>query len=170
MTNAVRATLIAAAIAALSAAALVALAQPARAAGSTEIRFVEPQQFSDAGRSQVERERALASLAAHLEQLGKRLPDGQRLRIEVLDVNLAGEQVLRRGTEVRVLRDAADSPQMRLRWALLQGERTLKSGEERLSDLGYMRGRTVALSSEGDLPYEKRMLTAWFKGEFEGAR
>ena len=170
MTNAVRTTLIAAALALLSAAALIALAQPVRAAGSAEVRFVEPQNFRDAGRSALERERALASLGAHLEQLAQRLPDGQRLRIEVLDVDLAGEQIPRRGYDVRVLRGGADWPQLHLRWALVQGERTLKSGEERLADLGYMQGRPGLNGSEGDLPHEKRMLTTWFRGEFEGGR
>ncbi len=170
MSQALRTTLFAAIVALLSAAALVALARPARAAGLAEVRFVEPERFSDAGRTPFDREQALASIGAHLNQLAQRLPDGQRLRIDVLDVDLAGEQVLRRGSEVRVLRGGADWPQIRLRWTLERGGVALKSGEDRLSDLGYLSGRTAPSSSEGDFPHEKRLLTQWFRAQFEGER
>ena len=170
MSQALRTTLIAAAVALLSATVLIVLARPAHAAGSAEVRFVEPERFSDAGRSAYDRERALASLAAHLQELARRLPDGQRLKIEVLDVGLAGEQELRRGHDVRILRGAADSPHIHLRWTLEQGGGTLKSGQERLGDLGYLLGRIGVASGDGDLPYEKRMLTQWFRAQFEGGR
>jgi len=170
MSNAIRTTLLATALALLSATVLVVLASPARAAGTAEVRFVEPERFTDAGRGAQDREQALAVLAAHLQQLAQRLPDGQRLRVEVLDVDLAGEQRLRLGHEVRVLRGAADWPQIRLRWTLEQGGSTLKSGEERLSDLGYLSHRATAGASEGGWPHEKRLLTQWFRGQFEGGR
>lgn len=170
MSQAIRTTLVAAIVALLSAAALVALAGPARAAGSAEVRFVEPDRFSDAGRNPFDRAQMLVSLTAHLGQLAQRLPDRQRLRIEVLDIDLAGEQVLRHGSDVRVMRGGADWPQIRLRWTLEQGGVALKSGEDRLSDLGYLSGRAAASSSEGDFPHEKRLLTQWFRAQFEGAR
>lgn len=169
MTNALRTTLLAAAVALLSAAALVAMARPAQAAGTAEIRYVEPERFSDAGRSPFDREQALAALTAHLNQLALRLPDGQRLRVEVLDVDLAGEPILRQGTDVRVMRGAADWPQIRLRWTLEQGGATIRSGEDRLSDLGYLTGRAGPASSEGAFPHEKRLLTQWFRARVEGA-
>lgn len=170
MSQALRTTLFASVAALLSAAALVALARAAHAAGTAEVRFVEPERFSDAGRNPFDREQALAALTTHFNQLAQRLPDGQRLRVEVLDLDLAGEQILRRGSEVRVMRGAADWPQMRLRWTLEQGGTTLKSGEDRLSDLAYLSGRAAPASSEGAFPHEKRLLTQWFRAQFEGAR
>lgn len=170
MSQALRTTLFAAVVALLSAAALVAMARPAHAAGTADVRFVEPERFSDAGRSAFDREQVLASLGTHLTQLAQRLPDGQRLRIEVLDLDLAGESILRHGTDVRVLRGGADWPQIRLRWTLEQGGVALKSGEDRLSDLGYLSGRASHASSEGAFPHERRLLTQWFRAQFEGAR
>ena len=168
MSHALRTTLIAAAVALLSATVLIVMARPAHAAGSAEVRFVEPERFSDAGRPPVERDRTLASLTAHLQQLARGLPDGQRLKIEVLDVDLAGEQVLRRGQDVRVLRGTVDSPSIELRWSLEQGGSTVKSGKERLTDLGYLTGgRAYKANAYGDLPYEKRMLSEWFRAQFE---
>ena len=170
MPQSVRTALFAVGIALLSAFLLVALARPAHATGSAEVRFVEPERFSDAGRSPHERELALASLSAHLQQLAQRLPAGQRLHIDILDIDLAGEQILRRGNDIRVLRGGADWPRIHMRWTLEQGGSTLKSGQERLSELGYLQGRIGNAASDGDLPYEKRMLTQWFRSQFESGR
>ncbi|MBL8287897.1 MAG: DUF3016 domain-containing protein [Rubrivivax sp.] len=162
--------LLATALALLSAAALVALAKPARAAGTAEVRFVEPEKFTDAGRTSHERERALAALAGHVQQLAQRLPEGQRLRVQFTDVDLAGSERMRGATELRVLRGGADWPKLALRWTLEQGGSAVKSGEQRLSDLGYLFGSRPATPAEGDLPYEKRLLNDWFARQFEGAR
>ena len=170
MMHPVRTTLLATALALLAAAALIALARPAYAAGSADVRFVEPERFSDAGRNPADRERALAALGEHLKSLAARLPDGQRLKVEVTDVDLAGEEVMRAGRELRVLRGAADIPRIQLRWTLEQGSSALKSGEERLTDLGYISARLPLARMQGDLPYERYLLTEWFRAQFEGGR
>ena len=66
------------------------------------------ERFTDVGFATIDRERTLQSLTQHFEALGRRLPDGQTLRVEVLDVNLAGEVWPRGPSEVRVLRGRAD--------------------------------------------------------------
>jgi hypothetical protein len=171
MSPALRTTLVAAGLALLSAALLVALARPAHAAGQADVRFVEPDQFADIGRGTFERERTLASLAAHFKDLARQLPDGQTLKVEVLDVDLAGELELRRGREFRVLRGTADVPRIRLRWSVAQGGATLKQGEGRLADLGYLLSRPgMPAASEGDLPHEKRLLTRWFQEQVAAPR
>lgn len=168
MSQAVRATLVAALVALLSAAALVAMARPAHAAGSVDVRFVDPDRYRDAGLLAADRERTLASLAAHLRRLAQRLPDGQQLRVEVLDVDLAGERAVRPGTEVRVLRGGADVPRLHLKWTLEQAGAVIKSGEDRLRDLDYLSGSPVTPAGDEDLPYEKRLLTRWFEARIEG--
>jgi hypothetical protein len=113
-----------------------------------------------------DRDSNLRELQRHLEQLGQRLPAGQTLAIEVLDVDLAGEVWPRVGTEVRIVRGRLDWPQIELRYTLSEGGRTVASGEERVSDPSYLfGGRTV--HTLGALPYEKRMLSAWFRERFE---
>jgi hypothetical protein len=170
MSHSVRTLLLAAAVALLSAALLVVMARPAHAAGSAEVRFVQPERFADIGRYANDRERALAALTAHVQQLAQRLPDGQRLRLEVTDVDLAGEQTIGRAYDVRVLRGTADWPRIEMRWSLEQGGQTLKSGEERLTDLGYPLMRGATTSEREELPYEKRLLTKWFDAQFGAAR
>jgi Protein of unknown function (DUF3016) len=77
---------------ALVVAALALLAAgAAQAVGRVEVRYVQPERFSDAGFGAVERERTLKVLSQHFDRLAQRLPDGQLLQVEVTDVDLAGE-------------------------------------------------------------------------------
>ncbi|MCL4696193.1 MAG: DUF3016 domain-containing protein [Burkholderiaceae bacterium] len=166
MNRALRTALAATLLAVVSAAVLVALARQAHAAGSADVRFVEPERYRDAGLLAPDRERTLATLAAHLKQLAQRLPDGRQLRIDVLDVDLAGDRSPRPGTDVRVLRGGADVPRLHLKWTLEEGGRTIKSGEDRFTDLGYLTQAPHRAAASGDLPYEKRLLTRWFDERF----
>lgn len=151
-------------LAALAAAFLgLTVGLPAHAAGKVEVSYVQPDQFRDAGRAVIDRERTMGALTQHLQRLAKRLPDGQTLRLEVTDIDLAGEiQPSRRLIDLRVLRGGADWPRMSLRYTLLEGSRTLKSGEARLSDPAYLFSIRRAPVIDSDLVYEKRMLEAWF--------
>ena len=137
----------------------------AQAGGSVEVQWLKPDTYTDAGRSVVDRERVMRSLGEHLQRLGKQLPDGQLLKIDVTDLNLAGAIEPFRWHELRVLRGRADWPQMSLRYTLGAAGRTLKSGDAQLQDMGYLQ-RT----QPEDLGYEKRMIDQWFKAEFSGLR
>jgi hypothetical protein len=150
----------------LAAAAWLWAPAPAQAAGTVEVRFVEPERFTDIGFQTLDRERDLQEIAAHLHKLGQRLPEGQTLRIEVLDVDLAGHVWPRGIGELRILRGRADWPAISLRWTLQQGGETLASGEERITDMNYLTGIPPSVRL-GALPYEKRMLARWFGERFE---
>jgi len=149
---------------ALLAVAVFSTASAGAAAGSAQVSFVEPEKFTDVGFSTVDRERTLQLLTQHFDTLGKRLPEGQTLRVEVLDVDLAGEVWPRGPQEVRVLRGRADWPQLTLRYAVLDGKLTLKAGEARLIDMAYFFDQQ-RLPPHSDLPFEKRMLDRWFRQE-----
>ena len=137
----------------------------AHAAGSVEVQWLKPADYSDAGRSSVDRERVMRSLGDHLQTLGKQLPDGQVLRLEVTDIDLAGEVQPFGWHDLRVLRGRADWPRMSLRYTLTADGRTLKSGDARLNDMGYLFGGSLG-KRQDDLGHEKRMLDQWFKTEF----
>lgn len=143
-------------------------AAPARAAGPVEVTYTAPEQFTDAGRDVIERERNLAALTQHLQALGKRLPDGQALRVEVLDVDLAGEVRPASIHELRVMRGGVDWPRITVHYTLLEGSRTVAEGRERISDNNYLLTRGLAMD-HGALPYERRMLEHWFRERFEPA-
>ena len=141
---------------------LLAGAGAAHAAGTVEVQYVQPNRYADIGRWNVRQEQNLASLSTIFKALGKQLPDGQTLQLQVLDVDLAGEVEPVGTHEVRIVRGGADWPRMTLRYTLKQGEQTLKSGESHLSDLSYTFDQTT-LRDDSALPYEKRMVEDWFK-------
>jgi Protein of unknown function (DUF3016) len=140
---------------------LALLPAAAQAAGRVEVAWIEPASYRDAGPTPWERERVLQALDAHLGLWSRALPDGQTLRLEVTDLDLAGEIRPFAWHDTRVLRSGADWPQMSLRYTLQADGRTLKSGEARLSDMGYQ----FARRSE-TLGYEKAMIDRWFRQEF----
>jgi len=142
----------------------------AQAAGTVEVNFVDPERYSDIGRDNLDREHAMDVLQRHLKALGTKLPDGQTLKLDVLDVDLAGElRLQRRGDEKRVLKGSADFPRMSIRYTLTAGDQTLKSGEDKLADMAYLHhgGRLPDLRA---LDYELRMVDEWFGKTFASAK
>ena len=148
---------------------LVAL-PAAHAAGKVEVTFITPEKFSDIGFGSVERERSLAELTDIFGGLAPFLPDGQTLRIDVLDVDLAGDVFPRSARDVRVLRGTVDWPQVTLRYTLQADGSTLKSGQEQVRDMSYMFSRRGLSHVGSNLPYEKRMLEHWFREQFMPAQ
>jgi hypothetical protein len=132
------------------------------------VSFADADRFSDARPDGYDRSSALGGLESHLQDLGQRyLPPQQTLRIEVLDVDLAGQlEMTNRGYQVRVLRDTGDGPAIRLRYTLEAGGKVLDSGEETLSDRAYVRLRRSINTDGAALYYEKRLLDEWFKSRF----
>ncbi len=145
----------------IGAAAVLMACTSAHAAGAVDVRWIEPETFSDAGRSEADRSRVMQTLDTHINRLARSLPTGQTLTLDVTDLNLAGEIVPASWRDVRVLRGGADWPQMSLRYTLQSEGRTLKSGEVRLSDMHY-----TFTTRPDELGYEKRMIDRWFKSEF----
>ena len=155
--------------AALAAATLLAAAALPVAAAEVEVRWLQPERFSDAGRSTYDRERTMQALGEHFARLGERLPAGQTLQVEVLDVDLAGRQEPFRWNDARVLRGRADGPHLSLRYRLLEGGRTVSEGRGDLSDLAYLDRVLPVGARDGEFAHEKRMVERWF-GETFGAR
>ena len=151
------------AFAALSVASALALA------AQVEVRFVAPDSYADAERGH-DAERTRKLLSEHLIRLGRtRLPSQQSLVVEILDIDLAGERRLgsRPQPETRVLRGQADWPSITLRYTLSEDGRTLRQGQERLTDMNYLkRGSLPAGKGAEPLAYEKRMLDEWFAKRF----
>lgn len=136
----------------------------AAAAGTVELRFIEPDRYADIGWRTLDRSRNLERLRIHLQGLSTQLPDGQRLTIDVLDVDLAGEEVP--GLEmdpVRVLRGRADWPRMHLRWQLVGPGAATRAADEWLSDPVYLDRLAPSFASSEALPYDLRMVDEWFR-------
>jgi hypothetical protein len=151
--------------------ALVLSAAAAQAGGSVQVSFVQPEKFSDVRDAQLSSVSNLRELKRHLEELGARhVADAQSLTIEVLDVDLAGEIRFSRGwhENVRVLRDSADWPRIKLRVTLESADQPVQRVEQTVSDMAYL--QRINRYRDGELlRHEKHMLDTWFEAQFAGA-
>ena len=113
------------------------------------------------------REPTLRAVREHLVELGERyLPLGQTLTIEILDIDLAGEfEWWHTQYDIRFLRNVT-SPRMQIRYVLEENGRIIGQAEEWISDTAYL--MMASPSRSGVMPYEKRMMTRWFRSRFEG--
>jgi len=140
-----------------------AIAQP-----RIDVEFVKPEGFSDiypSGRTGTKRELdgTLEALRKIVVDAGsKALKTGDELKLEVLDVNLAGDyppsQSLSR--EIRVMRNI-DWPSMKVRYTLKRDGK-VTNGEALISDMSYLMSGSSCPGSEG-LCYERRMVERWFR-------
>lgn len=140
-------------------------------AGSVEVTYTGADQYTDAGRGR-DLEQVEWALTQHLQKLGATgLPADVTLKIEVTDIDLAGEVRPWRGLwrDVRVMRGTTDWPRIELGFSLERGGQVVDSGKERVADLAYLAvGSSVHLDSSEGLFFEKRMLSNWFAKRFSG--
>jgi hypothetical protein len=128
------------------------------------VTFTEPEKFADMPFNSRDKETVMADLHKHFDTLGATLPAGQDLKVEILDIDLAGriEPFARATQDLRILRGSADWPIITLRYRLESQGQVLKSGEERIADMSYLQGYNHYNSGES-LRYEKQMIDRWFK-------
>ena len=146
-------------------AALALAALPGYAA--TIVTFVEPDRYTDVSNQRWETQATLDALEAHMKRMGDRyLSPNDTLRIEVLDVDLAGwaQWGGRAPNQVRVVRGKADFPAMRVRYTLESGG-AKRTAEERISDPLYT-GHAIGRASNEPYYYEKQMIERWFRSTF----
>lgn len=135
------------------------------ASAGVSVTFVNPDQYADLPFSSWERERVLTDLREHFTKLSKGMPAGMDLKIEVLDVDLAGRIYPNfRTHDLRVLHGGADWPHMRLRYTLEQDGKVVSSGEDNLSNMMYL-DRMNRYFTGDSLRYEKQMIDEWFKSK-----
>lgn len=146
---------------------LAAFATAGAAHAAVVVTFAQPGKYSETGLLRGDGPRAMKEIEAHLKRMGELyLPADQTVRVEVLDVDLAGEERVRgSGQEIRVLQGRADFPSIRLRYTWERPGASPQAAEETVSDMNYLQ-RTVP-STEA-FAYEKRMLENWFRQRFRG--
>lgn len=154
---------------AVLAAALLIAAGPAAAA--FQIRFVEPERFTDASldTGYGSDARVLRVIEQHLQGLADRCLDpGQTLEIQVLDIDLAGRQEWwnRAGAyDLRVMREIT-WPRIDIAYALRRDNADVIEAREKISDMNYLLNSAYVRGDSAPLPYERAMLTSWFERKF----
>lgn len=149
--------------------ALSSLAMPAYAA--VEVTYTNPEGYADvkvgAGPVKKQRDMVLRELKAHLEKLGgQTLPAGDTLKIEVLDINLAGrDQPFNTSNPDQRLLDEVNWPSIKLRYVLERNGQVVSQAEELVNDQDYLDQSSMSGRSD-PLRYEKKMLSEWFRDRF----
>lgn len=145
----------------------LSLAAPTTLAGDVSVAYLAPEKYQDVGLHKTDADSNLRALEQHFQKLGKRyLPSSQTLKVEILDIDLAGRYEPWQSPplhDVRIMRsNGAAWPVIKLRYTLSEGDRVLKQGEESVSDVNYL-DRVKTYSESDALRYEKQMLEDWFR-------
>lgn len=137
-----------------------------------EVRFVEPEKFTDVRAdmmgSDKDRDYYLEMLREHLEErVAKMLPAGHKLVVAVFDVDMAGEFEPWRGPrfqDIRIVKDIYP-PRVTLEFQLLdpRGE-VVAQGRRELRDLTFM--MNLSINRNDSLRHEKQLLDEWLREEF----
>ena len=138
------------------------LAIPTQAGVS--VVFANPDGYADMPLTESGKADVLKALEGHFAQFAKRLPSGKELKIEVLDIDLAGrlERSIRYSVDMRVLRGGADWPSINLRYSLEESGKVVRNGEARLIDMNYLNHHNRYAASD-PVRYEKVMIDNWFR-------
>ena len=135
------------------------------------VTFDHPETWTDAAlygeRDSRVRQPAMDGIRQHLERLGARyLRPGQTLKVEVLDVDLAGrfEPLRPFASDVRIMLPVT-WPRIKVRYVLEEGGTVRSTATETIVDQNYLSQVGGYLPSDS-LRYEKTMLDDWFRARF----
>jgi hypothetical protein len=162
------------AVAAMILSGCVAQVLAQQAPDRVQVRYLQAEKFTDAGRywgGDASREGNLAQLARHIERrVAGLLPEGQHLLVSVTDVDLAGgyEPWRRELGGVRIVRDVYP-PRIDLDFQLMNGDGSvLKEGKRSLRDLAFQ--VSGATYRDDPLRYEKALIDRWTERELQPVR
>jgi hypothetical protein len=141
-----------------------------------EINWENPEDYRDVRptmESRVKfREHTFEQLQAYLQKLAEKLPDDQKLVLNVTNLDLAGQVwpasfvgLGNSASDIRVVKNI-DIPRMSFTYKLLNtADEVIQEGDVELKDMAFMDRSNRFFSSES-LRYEKNMLKNWFNDEF----
>jgi uncharacterized lipoprotein YbaY len=149
--------------------AAIVLAASACASAAATVTYANTEQMTDVPRDQADRELMEQQLGELFNTLSSKLPPGQELKVEILDIDLAGEVFPRVAIQnVRVLKGRGDPPRIHLRYSIEQDGKVLSSGERKLANHGYQ--TAFNRYSNEMFSHEKQLLDDWFRKEIAAAR
>lgn len=156
--------------AALSLIISFALIAPSAMAADVEVKWIKPDKFRDVRASNNESrkrflERTIKQFETHFAKMAEELPANQTLKIEVTDVDLAGDVNYGGIDRIRIVKDIY-FPRIEFSYELVNADQSsVISGEETLKDMSFLRGNNLKYRNDS-LGYEKKLLDEWFKATF----
>ena len=144
---------------------------PLSYAAKAEIKWTNPDKYRDiqAGdeNRKAFRKRVFSTFEKHFAKLAEKLPAEQTLKIEITNVDLAGDVNI--GSIVHRIRIVTDLyfPSMKFSYQLTNADnRVIKSAKVDLKDMGFMLTNNLRYRNES-FSYDKKMLADWFKKTFK---
>lgn len=146
------------------------LLSPKSNAADLEVKWTNPDKYRDIRAGQESRksfkDRTFKSFEKHFTKLAAKLPEDQLLKIEVTDVDLAGDTRFDTISQIRVITELY-FPRMKFSYQLINADKSVNtSGEADLKDMSFMNGGRLLRYRNESLSYEKKMLDDWFNETF----
>ncbi|WP_057830444.1 DUF3016 domain-containing protein [Colwellia sp. TT2012] len=152
---------------------LTSLMAPGAFAASSEVTWTDYKSYRDinAGNENRKsfRERIFRDFEKHFAKLAATLPEGQVLKIDVTDVDLAGDTHAAGIHRTRIVKQIY-RPRMNFSYQLFDADgKLVQSDEVVVKDMNFMSGSNLKYRHKS-LGYEKKMLDDWFDKAFKDLR
>lgn len=138
-------------------------------AATVELNWVKPETYADMRSGEQSRkafrEHTFKVLEKHFLKLADNLPQNQILKVDILNIDLAGEIDFAGARQIRILREPY-VPRISLSYQLIDDNNAIvMSGSNKLKSMSFLQNSNFRYRSES-LGHEKKMLDVWFKREF----
>lgn len=146
------------------------LLSPNAFAASSEVTWTDYKSYRDINEGNENRksfrERTFKGFEKHFAKLAATLPEGQTLKIDVTDVDLAGDTNAGGINRMRIVKQIY-SPRMNFSYQLLDADgKVIQSDDVVVKDMNFMSGSSLKYRNKS-LGYEKKMLDDWFEETFK---
>ena len=143
---------------------------PTAFAATSEVTWTDPDSYQDIDEGEEHRDNFRESIFAHFEKhftkMANTLPEGYVLKVNVTDIDLAGDTRAGGINRLRVIKSAYP-PRMSFSYQLINAEgEKIQSDDVALKDFSFLYGRRLKYN-EDPIGYEKKMLDEWFKESFD---
>ena len=141
----------------------------AGASAAATVSFINPEKMTDVPHFSSDLKSMEMVFREHLDELASKLPAGQELKVESLDIDLAGDVFPRVSVrDIRVMKGRADWPRMHLRYTIEQDGKVLRSGDREIADPNYLMDSSTYNNEL--YSHEKKLLDDWFRKDVLAAR
>jgi hypothetical protein len=144
--------------------------QPLAEAAEVNVTWTNPDEYRDIhagnGSKKHFRKTTFKELEKHISKLAKKLPDNQKLEIEVTNIDLAGDVNIGGVRQLRIIKDIY-YPRFEFEFKLLAADDTIiLTKKENIKDMGFMVHNHLKYRNQS-LGFEKQLLDEWFQKAFK---
>ena len=134
-------------------------------AGMASVEWTNPEDFRDIRPANESRkrfqERTLKELTKYFNKLAGKLPEGYELKLNITDLDLAGNVEFGRTQQIRIVRQI-HFPRIAFEYQLFDQDKQALSAEKiDLKDMNFLHNIRTKTTTES-LGYEKHMIKEWF--------